>query len=58
MQFRARIETRLPCPGLVVIGQTWYPGWTAWVDGNRAPLLEATISLTLSPSPPARMSFN
>ena len=41
MESRARIRAQLSCPGLVVIRQTWYPGWSAYVDGQRAPLLEA-----------------
>jgi len=41
MTSRSQIEATLPCPGLVVIRQTFYPGWSAWVDGRRAPLFEA-----------------
>jgi hypothetical protein len=28
-------------PGLLVISQAWFPGWTATVDGRRAPVLRA-----------------
>ena len=25
----------------MIVSQTWYPGWNAYVDGQAAPLLEA-----------------
>jgi uncharacterized membrane protein YfhO len=27
--------------GWVVLGDTWYPGWRAWVDGEQAPIQHA-----------------
>ncbi len=38
---RWRIEAELPCRGLVVVSNTFYPGWEARVDGNPAPVIEA-----------------
>ncbi len=34
------IEADLGCPGLVVEGDSYYPGWRAWVDGERRPVQE------------------
>ena len=37
---RVVIEADLACPGLVVVGDSYYPGWRAWVDGERRPVQE------------------
>jgi hypothetical protein len=34
------IEADMACPGLVVAGDSYYPGWRAWVDGVRRPIQE------------------
>lgn len=34
------VEADLPCPALVVVGDAYYPGWRAWVDGVRRPIQE------------------
>jgi hypothetical protein len=34
------VEAELACPGLVVAGDAYYPGWRAWVDGERRPVQE------------------
>ncbi len=34
------IEAELGCPGLVAAGDSYYPGWRAWVDGERRPVQE------------------
>jgi hypothetical protein len=34
------IAAELGCPGLVVAGDSYYPGWRAWVDGERRPIQE------------------
>jgi hypothetical protein len=51
IESRERIRASLPCAGLVIVSQTWYPGWTAYVDGRRAPLLEAYGFLDAVPVP-------
>jgi DNA-binding transcriptional ArsR family regulator len=33
------VEANLPCPGLVIAGDAYYPGWRAWIDGREAPLV-------------------
>jgi hypothetical protein len=34
------VEAELACPGLVVAGDSYYPGWHARVDGERRPVQE------------------
>ena len=34
------IWSEMACRGMVVMSDTWYPGWVAMVDGKRAELLE------------------
>lgn len=42
---RIRFEVNAKCTGLVVVGDTWYPGWTASIDGKSAPILEVNGAL-------------
>ena len=34
------VEAEMACPGLVVVGDAYYPGWRARVDGVRRPVQE------------------
>lgn len=34
------IRAKMACNGLVVISETFYPGWRGYVDGQRSPILE------------------
>ncbi len=38
---RLEIEAEMGCAGLVVLGENYFPGWTATVDGRRARIYEA-----------------
>jgi hypothetical protein len=33
------VETHSPGPGVLVLGEVWYPGWRATLDGNDQPVL-------------------
>jgi hypothetical protein len=37
---RVSVDAELKCAGLVVLSETWFPGWQAWVDGRPAPIHE------------------
>jgi uncharacterized membrane protein YfhO len=34
------VDIDFACPGLVVAGDAWYPGWRVWVDGRRRSISE------------------
>jgi hypothetical protein len=38
---RIELDVVATAPGWLMISDTWYPGWRAWVDGEPAPLLRA-----------------
>jgi uncharacterized membrane protein YfhO len=46
-----RVETT--APGLLVVGETWMPGWTARVDGRSAPVLRGNHFQRVVPLPSA-----
>lgn len=37
---RTVVQAELACPGLVVMGDPYYPGWRAYLDGRRVPIQE------------------
>ncbi|MBV8488040.1 MAG: YfhO family protein, partial [Planctomycetaceae bacterium] len=41
---RVALEVETSAPGYLVLADTWYPGWTATVDGWTLPVLRANIA--------------
>jgi hypothetical protein len=39
------IEAEASAPGILVVSETWYPGWSATLDGREVPLLRADHAL-------------
>jgi hypothetical protein len=36
-----RIAANMQCRGMVIVADTWFPGWRAWVDGRSVPIEQA-----------------
>jgi hypothetical protein len=45
------VRTQAGAPGFLLLADTWYPGWQAWVDGRPAPLLRANYLFRAVPLP-------
>jgi hypothetical protein len=37
---RVEVEAYMACPGLLMVGDAYFTGWRAWVDGRRTPVQE------------------
>jgi hypothetical protein len=48
------VEVQLPRAGVLVVGEPWYPGWGATVDGRPAPLMRVDYALRGVALPPGR----
>jgi hypothetical protein len=46
---RLQLEVDTPADGLLVLGEVYYPGWRAYVDGKPAPMLRADLALRAVP---------
>ncbi|MCC7174272.1 MAG: YfhO family protein, partial [Bryobacterales bacterium] len=42
---RVTIEADMACRGMVILGDSYFPGWVARVDGVRTPILEAYTAI-------------
>lgn len=42
---RVGIRANLGCPAMVVVSDTYYPGWIAYVDGRPAPIYEVNAAM-------------
>ena len=38
---RVTIQANMACRGMVILADTYFPGWRAYIDGKRAPIWEA-----------------
>jgi len=38
---RVMFDARMACKGMIILSQTFYPGWETYVDGHQAHLYEA-----------------
>ena len=48
------IRTLTDEPGWLVLGEAWYPGWRAWVNGVEAPCRPANVWMRAVPVPAGR----
>ena len=48
---RVEVEVSSPAPALLVLGEAWYPGWTAKVNGQPAPCLPGNVWMRVVPVP-------
>ncbi len=49
---RVVVKVKTDSPGYLVLTDSWYPGWQAWIDGRSAPILRADLmfrALALDP---------
>ena len=51
---RVRIETAQSTNALLVLGDSWYPGWKAYVNGKQATLYRANYVMRSVLTPPGR----
>ena len=42
---RVRIQARMACKGMVVLSDTFFPGWHASIDGSSAPIYEVNEAM-------------
>ena len=49
--YRVTVRVATEAPGLLVIADTWMPGWTARVDGRPVPILRGNLAQRVVPLP-------
>jgi hypothetical protein len=40
---RVVVQAKVSSPGYLVLTDSWYPGWQAWIDGRGVPILRADL---------------
>ncbi|HEX4458631.1 MAG TPA: YfhO family protein, partial [Polyangia bacterium] len=48
---RLRLRCRSDRMSFAVVADSWFPGWTARVDGQRAPIVRANLAMRAVPLP-------
>ena len=48
------VDVQAPRPGLLYLADTWFPGWTATVNGQPVPILVANYAFRAVPVPAGR----
>jgi hypothetical protein len=51
---RVDVDFDAACPGFLVVGEAYYPGWQAWIDGQAGRVLPADFALISVPVPAGR----
>ena len=49
---KVELHARVMSPSLLYLADTWYPGWTAYVDGKKTKIYRANYNFRAVPLPP------
>jgi hypothetical protein len=51
---RVVVNVKMDSPGYLLLTDSWYPGWVAWVDGKEAPIYRADYIFRAVPLSPGQ----